>query len=293
MKTSLKTLFSIAIVLISAAILITACKKNSSSSTATPNDNSAAANLSTNGATADNAFDDALNIGVQTGYAQNIDNLNGQKNGSTTLGYNFCATVTVKPTPGTTFPDTLIVDFGNGCTSTDGILRSGSITYIFSGKLSTPGTTISATFNNYVLNGDTLEGVYSITNASTLSAITFTTSVTNGKISYPNDTSYSFSGTKTAVLQIPPSNISDPTTFVFDITGGYTVSDSYGESLTATVSTPLVREETCKNIVQGVTSFKYTNGNASLSGDINYGNGTCDNLAVITIGSFTETVTLP
>lgn len=292
MKKSLKNLCAIAILLISLITLITACKKDSSpSSSAT--DNSNAANLSANGATSDNAFDDAFNVAVQTGNDKGLDNLMQMKGGKGTLGFNvtgsyYCANVTVS---GTSFPDTVTVDFGSGCTSSDSITRSGSITYIFSGKLSTPGTTISATFNNYVVNGYKLAGTYSISNTSTLSSVSLTTAVTGGNITYPNDTSYSFSGNKTvAWISGTPS---DRLSLVFNITGGYSISSSYGESLAATVTSPLVRNGTCPNIVQGVTSFKYTKGSLSVNGTLDYGNGTCDNTALITIGAFTKTVTLP
>jgi hypothetical protein len=294
MKTSLKKLFSIAIVLISTAMLITACKKDSTSSTPPINNNSAAASFSTNGATADNAFDDAFNIGLTTGNNNGLTSLIEAKgNGAATLGFGltgsyYCANVTVS---GTSFPVTVTVDFGSGCTSADSIMRSGSITYVFSGKLSTAGTTISATFNNYVVNNYKLSGTYSIKNTSTGLALSLTTGVTNGNITYPNDTSYSFSGSKTvAFVSGSPSNVAS---LVFNVTGGYSISDSYGESLKATVTTPLVREGSCKHIVQGITSFTYTKGSASVNGTLDYGNGACDNLALITIGSFTETVTLP
>jgi len=294
MKTSSKILSLATITLISIATLITACKKDSSSSsTTTTNNNSSAANLSANGATSDNAFDDAFNIAVQTGYDKGLTSLKEQGSGATTLGYNFCATVTVKPTVGTIFPDTLIVDFGAGCVSNDGISRSGSITYIFSGKLSTPGTTISSSFNNYSVNGYKIGGTYSIKNTSTGASLSLTSAVTSGSITYPNDTSYTFSGTKTALLLIPPSNILDPTSFVFNITGGYSISNSFGESLTATITTPLERKQTCKHVDSGIVSFKYTKGTASVNGTLDYGNGTCDDSALITIGAFTKTVTLP
>jgi hypothetical protein len=278
--------------LISTIMLMTACKKDSSSSKSTTDNNGNASSLSANGATSDNAYDDAFNIGVQTGYDKNLDNIIGQKSGSTTLGYKFCATVTVS---GTSFPVTVTVDFGAGCsTSADGIARSGSITYIFTGKLSTPGTTISATFNNYVVNGYKLAGTYSIKNTSTGAALSLTSAVTGGNITYPNDTSYSFSGTKVATLLIPPSNILDPTSFVFNITGGYTISNTVtGETLTANVTTALERKQSCAHVDKGIVSFKYTKGTASLNGTLDYGDGTCDDSALITIGAFTKTVTLP
>ncbi len=294
MKTSLKIIPAASVLLISFVILMTACKKNSSPSTVSGNSDGAASNLSVNGATSDNALDDAFSIAVQTGNDKGLVNLMQQKNsGQSTLGFGisgafYCANVSVS---GSSFPITVTVDFGSGCVSADSVNRSGSITYVFSGKLSNPGTTISATFNNYVVNGYKLGGNYAIKNTTTLSGFSLTTTATSDTVTYPNDTTYYFSGSKTVTLA--SGSISNLASLVFNITGGYSISDSYGESLTATVTTPLVRKETCKNIVQGVTSFKYSTSSVSLNGNINYGDGTCDNTALITIGSFTKTVTLP
>jgi hypothetical protein len=290
MKTSLK-IVSGTVLLASAIILITACKKDSSSSSSS-SDNGNAANMSANGATADNAYDDAFNIAMKAGNDNSlVASIEHQNSGSTTLGGSYCASVTFKGKVGV-FPDTLVVDFGSGCTSTDGITRSGSITYIFSEKLKTIGSTISATFTNYKVNGYQLGGTYSITNSSpSLLAPQLTTAVTNGNIVYPNDTAYSFSGTKT--VSFVSGDISNPTSLVFNITGNYSISSSYGESLAATVTTPLERKGSCGWVDKGIVGFTYTKGTASVKGTLDYGDGTCDNSAVIAIGAFTKTITLP
>ncbi|HVM87699.1 MAG TPA: hypothetical protein VMT76_05890 [Puia sp.] len=296
MKTSFKIL-SGTMLMVSAILLVVACKKDSSSSNSST-DNNNAANMSANGAAADNAYDDPFYIAMQTGNDNGLASLlQQQKNGTATLGYGitgsyYCATVTLKPTNGSVFPDTVIVDFGNGCTSADSITRSGSITYIFSGKLSAIGTTISATFNNYKVNGYQLQGTYAISNTSpNLFTPQLTTTVTNGNITYPSDTSYSFSGTKTVALA--SGSLSNISTLVFNITGNYSISSSYGESLSANVTSALERKEICAYIDKGTISFKYTKGNTSVNGTLDYGNGTCDNSALITIGAFTKTIAIP
>jgi hypothetical protein len=292
-----KSIFKvIMIVVVPASIIFTACKKNSSSSSNTTNNNNNAASLSANGATSDNAFDDAFNVALQVSSTNtSLAGYTSEKPGTTTLGTTtngtgsyFCANITVS---GTSFPITVTVNFGTGCKSADSITRSGSITYIFSGPLHIPGTVVSATFNNYVVNGYMLGGTYSITNSTTSATFSLTTQVAGGTITYPNDTSYSFSGSKT--VSLVSGNVSNVSTLVFNITGGYKITSSYGESLTATVTTPLERKETCAFIDKGIVSFVYTKGTATLNGTLDYGDGTCDNSAVITIGSFTKTVTIP
>jgi hypothetical protein len=294
------TIFKISTALvISGVIFVTACKKDSNSSSGSTT-NSGAQTMTTNGATSDGAYDDVLNVAVQAGSDQSIDAImTQQKSGiqtndvRTVNGINgyYCANVTLKTTAGS-FPDTLIVDFGAGCTSSgDGIARSGSATYIFSGRLSTPGTVITASFNNYTVAGYQLGGTYSLTNTTTGSSLSLTSAVTNGTITYPDDSSYSFSGTK--IVTLASGSLTDISSFVFNVTGGYTISNvNSGETLSATITTPLEKKETCRYVDAGVAAFVYTKGSLTVDGTLNYGDGTCDNSAVITIGAATKTVTL-
>ena len=286
------------IVVLPASIILTACKKDSSSSSNNTNYNSNASSLSANGATSDNAYDDAMAIALQVSSDSSSVLLSGytsQKSGTTTLGTTtngtgsyYCAAITLS---GHSFPITVTVDFGSGCTSQDGISRSGSITYVFSGKLSAPGTTISATFNNYVVNGYQLGGTYSITNTSTGSTFSLESKVINGTITYPNDTAYAFSGDKTTTLV--SGTLGDVSSYQFSVTGSYNISNSVGESLSAVVTTPLTRVLTCRYVTQGDIAFTYARSGVSIKGTLDFGNGTCDNNATITIGSNTYPVSLP
>src|ERR1700690_1534242 len=242
MKTKFKNLPAI-LMLASTIMLMTSCKKdnNSSSSTSTVS-NTAAANMTSNASTADNAYSDAFGIALQTGSDNNLDIMMQRAGGSTVplgiAGSYYCATVSVS---GSAFPITVTVDFGAGCKSADSITRSGSITYVFSGRLSTPGTTISATFNNYTVNGYRLNGTYTIGNTTTnISSPQLTTTVTNGNIVFPGDTSYSFAGTKT--ISIASGSITNVSSLVFNITGNYNIGSSYGDSLAATITTPLEKK---------------------------------------------------
>jgi hypothetical protein len=295
----------IAIIGISTVIFFIGCSKSSSSSSSGGGtDNSNAASLSANGASADNTFDDALNVTIYTNEDNNLNSvINREKTGSTitngsggqnnVLGNYYCATITVVPADTVTYPKTITVDFGAGCTSADSIVRSGSFTYTLSERFRNPGAVISVTFNNYVVNGYGLAGTYTVTNNSSLSAgVVYTTAVTNGVITYPNDTSYSFTGTKT-VTQTAGIGSTVLSTYVFSVVGNYTITNNVtGETLSAKVTTPLVKDETCPYIVSGTDSFTYTKGSITVNGTFDYGSGTCDNAATVTIGSTTWNVTL-
>src|SRR6516162_5679810 len=177
--------------LLSGLILLnSACQKdNNNTSSGGTNNDTTAAQLSAATTLADNAYQDIFQTAVQTGYDNNIAyktsqagdgqvQVNTTRSVETAFGVNGCAVYTVSPNDNTTFPKTITVDFGSGCTDAVGVTRKGKITYIFSGKLINPGTTVSASFTNYSISGYQLQGTYSITNNSSLAnGIAFTTKV--------------------------------------------------------------------------------------------------------------------
>ncbi len=299
-----KTMFKAGIVAsISMAVIVTACSKNSSSGSSSGTGSSDAASLSTSSETTDNAYNDAFNVVMQTGNKTSngsvtVESVGGNISNDGTGSSNIlgtCATITVSPADSNTFPKTITVDFGTGCTSLAGFTRKGSITYILSGHLLYPGTTVSATFNGYSVNGYQIAGTYSITNNSTQNGLAFTTSVTGGQIIFPDSLSstYTYSGTKTITQT---QGFGTPTLLddVYNITGHHSfASSASGKSLVNTIATPLVIEGSCIHIVSGIIDFVYTDGNNSLTGTFDYGAGTCDNLATIKVGYFTKSVTLP
>ncbi len=284
---------------IAAALTIAGCKKDNDNNNNNNSDDSNAADLSSSSTTADGSYDDVFTVAVQTGYDNNIaynastpsgqTGVNGISDGTTVYGGSPGYTVT--PSDPGTFPKTVVVDFGTGITSSLGITRKGKITMVFSGKLITPGTTVTSTFTDYYVNGYKLEGTYTITNTSpqTLIPISFTTSTSQGKITYPDSTWYTYSGNKSVVQtggSSTPVNFSDD---VYKITGTNVFASSAGNTLQDSITTPLVKANSCTHIGSGIISFVFNN---TLHGTLDYGNGDCDSLAVIKVGSVNVTVGL-
>ena len=175
---------------------IISCTKNNNSSNGNggaSNDSTAAA-LSVSSASADNAYNDVLQVALETGFDNSIAYMvsnrgqgrveeNSVNTPATPLGLYTCANYTVSPNDTTTFPKTITIDFGVGCTSPDGIFRMGTITCVYSGKVLYPGTTVSVSFSNYSVNGYGLQGTYSIINNSSLAkGISFSTQVLRSRI---------------------------------------------------------------------------------------------------------------
>lgn len=214
--------------------------------------------------------------------------LDGQSNNVAGRG-NSCATVTLNNTDPDTYPKIMTLDFASGCTGIDGLTRKGKIIATLSGRIRTAGTSITISFDNYSVNDFKLEGEFSITNNSGNSGLSFTTQTTNGKLTYPGGTLYyTHSGNHTLTQTAgagTPSFLDDS----FSLTGSGTTTSSLGNSLTVNITTPLVKKATCANIVSGVEQFTYNN----INGTLDFGDGSCDNLAALTIGSYHQTVILP
>lgn len=226
-------------------------------------------------------FDAAANAGL-AGYRLNQP--------FETSGALSCATVTV--TPQNTFPKTIVIDFGaNGCTSIDGVGRKGKINITLSDTVRHPGSTAVMTFDNYYVAGFKVEGTITWTNTSTPNGISWTRQVANGKVTTPLDGYYwlhsgTITVTQTAGANTPLNLLDD----VFSVTGTHTVTNPAGKTRTVTIIEALVKQATCFNITKGKVKIEGPNHFAILD----YGDGSCDKVATITIdGNPQRTILLP
>lgn len=268
---SMKTIGNIALAVL---ITLSACKKDSDSG-----DADTSATLASSGSVSQSLYDDAFDVVTSEGESSSV---NGR--------VETCATVTLSPADTTTFPKTMTIDFGSGCTSANGIVRKGKIIATLSGKVRESGTTTSVSFSNYYVNDYHVEGDYSMTaNSGSGNGVNFTTAVSGGKITYPDgSTYYNYSGTHTLAQTggIGTAAVADD---IFSWTGEFTTSSSAGKSITVSITSALTKDMSCKNIISGVQTFTYN----GISGSIDYGDGTCDNQATLTVGSKTQAITLP
>jgi len=242
-----------------------------------------AVSLSLASGASETMYDDAFDVVLQDGESNNVA---GRETSAAKM--TSCAAVTLSPADLVTFPKTMTIDFGTGCTSSNNVLRKGKIIANMSGRIRTAGTVITVTFDGYYVNGFKLEGTYVITNNGG-TGLHFTRQVINGKLTYPDGvTWYTYTGTHTLV-QTGGSATPTFTDDNFSVTGSGSTSSSAGNTLTVTITTPLVKSGGCRNISSGIEQFTYN----TISGSLNFGDGTCDNLAVLTVGLLSQTITLP
>lgn len=200
-----------------------------------------------------------------------------------------CASVTV--TPQNSFPKTIVIDFGAGCTSQDGITRKGKINIVLSDSVHHPGATAVMTFDNYYTENYKIEGTITWTNTSTPNGISWTRDIADGKVTAPGGNYYWLhEGTKTVTQTAganTPLNLLDD---VYSITGNHTVTNAAGKSRTATITEALEKKTICHNVSKGKVKIEGPNHYAI----VDYGDGACDRVATISIdGNPPRTILLP
>ena len=242
--------------------------------------------LSENQAVSESVNDDATVIFFDASVNSGFYRVNGN---AETSGILSCASVTV--TPQNSFPKTIVIDFGSGCVSPDGIGRSGKINITLSDYVHNPGATAVMTFENYHTAGYKVEGTITWTNTSTQNGISWTRQITNGKLTEPLSGYYwTHEGTKNVTQTAganTPTNLLDD---VYSITGSHTVTNPAGKTRTVTITEALEKKVTCHNVSKGKMKIQAQTHFAILD----YGDGTCDNIATITIdGVAPITIVLP
>lgn len=199
-----------------------------------------------------------------------------------------CATITVTPAIG--FPKTMIIRFDSTCVSPRGLKRSGAIRIVISDSLRRSGSTAVMTFEDYYVNYFKREGTHTFTNTSQPGSKSWQRKVVGGKITAPGGRFWLHESVKNVTQTegvITPRNLFDD---VFSITGNASVTNANGVTRTATILTALQKKYSCHNIDKGRIRFQGPNHFAILD----YGNGDCDRVAVISIdGQPPRTILLP
>lgn len=281
------------------AISFSSCQKEDSIGS-TP-ENSPAEEASTLTATNEDAsteaqFDDVFNITASMNKSQVGEDLGVTSNvsGLFELGANTpsnppCFTITVVPNIPGVFPKTVTIDFGDGCMGRDGKFRKGKIVSIYTNPMMVPGAKVSTTFIRYYVDSFHIEGTHITENTSTTNMQGFKNTVINGQVTNVATNRWIKWNSVKDVLQIEGNGTPRfPLDDVFRITGHARGSNSAGHTWAALVLDPLIKKFTCRWIVKGRVKLVRDGREAIL----NYGDGECDNLAVIFINGVRHVITL-
>lgn len=252
-------------------------------------------------------FDDAMGASDEVGMAgtgifgRNMATTGG---GAGTERPNACFTVTVIHLTTNTFPVRVIIDFGTAgtCINPDGHIRRGRIITDYTNRLLVPGAMATTTFDNYYIDSIKVEGTHRITNTSPpVTTIPpsrqFTVDVIDGKLLKPNGNYTEWSSHK-VITQI--EGLLTPTfphDDIFKIEGSAHGRVRRGTLLVAwesTITDPLIKRFNCRWIVRGrVRTVRVsTSTTTQWVAILDFGNGTCDNQAVIIINGVPHNITL-
>jgi hypothetical protein len=238
-------------------------------------------------AVADNLTQDAVDVMEEAAGKNNL--LGGTPSGSTTTTNNWLPPCVIITITGNFPAKNIKLDFGTGCTGPNGVFRKGIINIVLTDSIRNSGSVATITFDNYYINTFKKEGTITWTNNSTPNVRSWNRQVANGKITAADGKYWLHTSnmdiTQTAGVSTP-LNITDD---VFSLSGTKTVTNATGKSRTSTTQTPLQKKTSCSNIDQGILKVQGPNHYAL----IDFGDGTCNNLATISIdGRTARTIVL-
>ena len=240
-------------------------------------------------------FDDAIGVNDEVGIG-----------GTGVFGrLNACPEVTiVRLNPPDAFPVRVILDFGNvGCTGPDGHFRKGKVITTYTGRLLAPGATATTIFEGFYVDSVKVEGTHKITNSSPAIAIVppprqFTVDVIDGKLTKPSGNYVHWNSHKVINqiegLATPNLPIDD----IFKIDGNSRGQVKRGNLLVgweSNITESLYKRFNCRWISKGrIRTVRInTPSNTPWVAVLDFGAGTCDNKATLTINGRTIQITLP
>ncbi len=184
----------------------------------------------------------------------------------------------------------ITIDFGTGCTSSNGITRKGKVILSYSGNLLFPGAKVITTFEGYSVNDKKIEGTRTLTNTGidlAAGTISLAVKVENGKITWPDNTFVTLVSDQVRVLKLGGEG------YEASITGSANGKSREGASFKTLVLTPLIVKQTCAETgvwVPSAGTLQFLISGIELT--VDYGTGTCDKVVTVIYPGGSKEVTL-
>lgn len=191
------------------------------------------------------------------------------------LNFPTCAEVTVS---GTEFPKEIVIDFGDECLTRNGRLRSGKILITISDKMSNADAVRHIVYENVVFGNRAIERDVTITNKGQNDAGNWVISRDEERTVYYGDSlvvKREYEGEKEWIDGFLTPEFTDNK---FYNTGGGVITVNDEIKFERNITTALYIDRACRFILSGVVEI-------TRSGEImtiDFGDGTCDNIAVVT-----------
>jgi hypothetical protein len=147
---------------------------------------------------------------------------------------------------------------------------------------------LTITLDNYYVDRVHIEGTKTITNGSDSSAHKLTVQVQDGKVTWPSGRGFTYNSFKiyTEVEGMATASCRDD---VYSIEGHVEVKYANGTTVVKETETPLLKPVACQWIDQGILKIQINN----RVFELNFGDGTCDNKAILSWGNKSIEIILP
>ncbi|MDB5225954.1 MAG: hypothetical protein JWN78_147 [Bacteroidota bacterium] len=180
-------------------------------------------------------------------------------------------------------PRTITIDFGTGCTNAHGTTRKGKLLITYTGRYRDEGTVVHIVSQDYYVNDNKVDIDRTITNQglNTDGNYVFGIHATR-TVTFPGGETSSSTVDKTREWI---EGASTPRVFeddVYRVTGTGTHTSRRGILYDASTVTPLIRKVDCHEFVSGTVKI-VRHGNNDRTAVIDFGDGTCDDEAVVTL----------
>ncbi|HQV06719.1 MAG: hypothetical protein R2796_00270 [Chitinophagaceae bacterium] len=240
-----------------------------------------------------NVFDDAMGVNNEVGIG-----------GTGVFGrINSCPSVSIERLHAPDlFPVKITLDFGTGCVAPDGHFRKGKVITVYTDRLLHPGAMATTHFEDFYFDSIHVEGIHKITNTSPVATPPttrqFTVDVTDAKLTKPNG-NYTMWDSHKTITQFEGLSTDSPLDDVFAIQGHSNGKVQRGNLVVLWESSvpanyPLIKKFTCHWIVKGRIRTVRQNAAANTQwiAILDFGDGSCDNQATISINGHTFQITL-
>lgn len=287
---------SLAVFTVIAAV---SCKKEESGSLSNQEEMKAATAAATSETETEFSFNDVFDnvIGINSDLGIAGVGVFGKLFNQGQVDTSRCFNFTISSAVSGGFPKTVIIDFGSGC-STNSVGRSGKIKTVYTGRLTVPGSSATTSFENFKIDNITVEGTHKVTNITPAGALqrVLEVQVIDGKLSKP-DGNYSIWNSLRQVKQLEGNLTETFQDDVFAISGtakGKIKVDNLIFIWNSEIVEPLTKRFVCRWISKGkIRVLRETlPSNSPWQAVLDYGNGDCDNKAVVNVNGDVKQITL-
>ncbi len=196
--------------------------------------------------------------------------------------------VTVDPT-GSFFPKTITIDYSDGIELVNGRVISGKILINVSARPRTDGATREIRYENFYVDSVNIAGGATRTFMGADSTERVFSNVSDLTLTFADGAVLQRTGERTRTLvegfETPFLHSDD----VILISGFVNYEAANGATFSKTIIDPLTKTGACRFIVEGIVNFSI---NGEEFAELDYGDGTCDDVATITKDNETRQITI-